>query len=85
MAGGETVPGGRNQSSSSEAQRQDGACHVLRNHCTIQEGWRRKRWGGRRGRGLEQERRKNREDAGHVKGNCGNISGRENDLSRGER
>lgn len=41
--------------------------------------------GGRRGRGLEQERRKNREDAGHVKGNCGNISGRENDLSRGER
>lgn len=39
--------------------------------------------GGRRGRGLEQERRKNREDAGHVKGNCGNISGRENDLSRG--
>ena len=41
--------------------------------------------GGGEGRGLEQERRKYREDAGYVKGKCDNISGRKDDLSGGER
>lgn len=58
---------GRSQSSSSEAQRQDGVpCppKPLHNPGRLEEREAGREW--RRGRGLEQERRKNREDAGHV-------------------